>query len=71
MVGQFVNQILNVITAWLNWMQIIFNKVEGLPYLLGVIFATLIFRNLIFPLIGSAVGSDKARRDVSSKGDSE
>lgn len=71
MVGQFVTKILDIITAWLNWMQLLFNKVDGLPYLLGVIFATLIFRNLIFPLIGSATGSDKAKRDISSKGDTD
>lgn len=69
MVGQFVNQILNVITAWLNWMQILYNKIEGLPYLLGVLFAILIFRNLIFPLIGSTVGSDGSKRDVSKEND--
>lgn len=67
MVGQFITRILDVITAWLNWMQLIYNKLEGLPYLLGVIFAILIFRNLIFPLIGSTVGSDSSKRDVSKE----
>lgn len=63
MIGTFVTKMMDIMTAIFNWIQVIYQETGALPYVLGSIFAVLIFQNLIFPLIGSTViGSDRVRK---------